>query len=70
LKPKTIVVIVLAALAAVILIQNAATIPFRLLFWSVTGPLIFLVLAVFAIGVVIGYLAAKADRKKTPKTPA
>ncbi|MHB8053708.1 MAG: lipopolysaccharide assembly protein LapA domain-containing protein [Candidatus Aminicenantales bacterium] len=67
MKPKTIVIIVLAVLAAIIIIQNSAATSLRILLWSTTGPLIFLVLGVFAIGVVIGYLAGKVDRKRRPK---
>ena len=69
MKPKTIVLLVLVILAVVIIIQNSMTIPFRLLFWSATGPLIFLVMGVFVVGVVVGYLAAKKDRGKEPKPP-
>ncbi len=67
MKPKTIIILVLAILAAIIIIQNSMTIPFRILLWSTTGPVIFLVLGVFAIGAVIGYLVAKVGRKKSAK---
>lgn len=70
MKLKTIVILGLVILAAIIIIQNSATIPFRILLWSTTGPLIFLVLGVFAIGVIVGYLAARIDRKKDPRPPA
>jgi uncharacterized integral membrane protein len=70
MKPKTIVILVLAALAAIVIIQNSGTTSLRILLWATTGPLIFLVLGVFAIGVVIGYLAGKVDRKKQPKPSA
>lgn len=70
MKPKTIVIIVLVVLAAIIIIQNSVTASFRILFWATTAPLIFLILGVFAVGVLVGYLAAKADRKKILKSPA
>ena len=70
MKPKTIVIIVLVILAAIIIIQNSVTASFRVFFWATTAPLIFLILGVFAVGVLVGYLAAKMERKKTPKPSA
>jgi uncharacterized integral membrane protein len=67
MKLKTIVILVLVVLAVVVIIQNSGAASFRILFWPTTAPLIFLVLGVFAVGVLVGYLAGKADRKKTAK---
>jgi uncharacterized membrane protein YciS (DUF1049 family) len=67
MKPKTIVILILVVILAIVLIQNSGLVEFRLLFWHVYGPLFFLVLGVFAVGLLIGYLAAKVDRKKRPK---
>jgi len=67
MKPKTIVILVLVAILAIVLIQNSGLVEFHLLFWPVYAPLFFLVLGVFAVGLIIGYLAAKVDRRKAPK---
>lgn len=67
MKTKTVVILVLVVIVAILLIQNSGLVKFRLLFWNTYMPVFFLVLGVFAVGVVIGYLAAKVDRRKAPK---
>jgi len=67
MKGKTIFILVLVALLAILLIQNSALIPFRLFFWSAYMPVFILVLGVFAVGLIIGYLAARFDRKRGSK---
>lgn len=68
MKTKHIVMIVLFVLVVVLILQNSITVPVNFFFWPMAMPLFFLVLGVLAIGLVIGYLAAKVDRKKKPKT--
>ena len=67
MKGKTVLILVLVALLAILLIQNSALIPFRLFFWSAYMPVFILVLGVFAVGLIIGYLAARFDRKRGSK---
>jgi len=67
MKPKTIVILVLVVILAIVLIQNSGLVEFQMLFWHIYAPLFFLVLGVFAVGLIIGYLVAKVDRKKRPK---
>jgi len=66
-KTKQIVMIVLAALLFILIIQNSTMILVNFFFWPLAMPIFFLVLGVFAVGLIIGYLAAKVDRKKKPQ---
>jgi uncharacterized integral membrane protein len=67
MKTKTVVILVLVALVAVLLLQNAGLTQLRLLFWNVYAPLFVLILAVFFLGGIVGLLMTKRDRKKEPK---
>ncbi len=67
MKTKHVVMAVLAVLVLVLIIQNSVTVPVNFFFWPMAMPLFFLVLGVLAAGLVIGYLAAKVDRKKKAK---
>jgi uncharacterized integral membrane protein len=71
MKAKTVLIVVLIVLLAVLVIQNSELMPFRLLFWSAYMPVFILVIGIFAVGFIVGYLAAKLDRRKALKsTPA
>jgi len=67
MKTKTLVILILVALAAILVLQNAGLTPLRLFFWNVYAPLFVLVLAIFFLGALVGFLMAKRDRKKEPK---
>ena len=67
MQAKTILIVVLVVLLAVLVIQNSELMPFRLLFWSAYMPVFILVIGVFAVGFIVGYFAAKLDRRKTLK---
>jgi uncharacterized integral membrane protein len=68
MKTKTVVILVLVALVAILLLQNAELIPLRLFFWNVYAPLFVLILVVFLLGALVGHLTAHRDRKKDQKT--
>ena len=59
MKPKTIVILVLVALFAIILIQNTQVVTLRLLFWKIGMSQIILVPLTMLIGFILGYLVAK-----------
>jgi len=59
MKPKVVVLIVLAVLAVIIAIQNAQVATLRLLFWSIGMSQIIWTLLCLVIGFVAGYLVAK-----------
>ena len=59
MKPKTIVILVLVALFAIVLIQNTQVVTLRLLFWKVGMSQIILVPLTMVIGFILGYLVDK-----------
>jgi uncharacterized integral membrane protein len=67
MKTKTLVILILVALVAVLLLQNAGLTPLRIFFWNVYAPLFVLVLTVFFLGALVGFLLAMRGRKKEPK---
>jgi|GEM_PF-573447 len=70
MKAKTVVILILVVILTIVLIQNSGLVEFQMLFWHIYAPLFFLVLGVFAVGLIIGYLVAKVDRKKKTKAAA
>jgi uncharacterized integral membrane protein len=69
MKARTIVLLILVVLAAVIIIQNSRMDTIRLLFWAVYGPKFILVVLVFFIGFAAGLLFGRRGRRKTVKPP-
>jgi uncharacterized integral membrane protein len=63
MKLKTIIAIILAVLALVIVIQNTQVVSLQLFFWQVYMSRIVLIILMLAIGVAIGYIIAKVKRK-------
>ena len=64
MKTRTVVILFLVALAAVVVFQNSQLTTLRLAFWSVYAPQFILVLIVFIIGFMAGYLAGRRGRRK------
>lgn len=63
MKPKTIIAIVLAVLALVIVVQNTQIVTVQFFFWRLYMSRIILILIMLVIGVVIGYSIGKIPRK-------
>jgi uncharacterized integral membrane protein len=68
MKSKSIALLVLALLAAVLVIQNSQLTELRLAFWPIYAPLFVLALIVLVIGFALGYLAGRRGRKKAERT--
>jgi uncharacterized integral membrane protein len=64
MQPKTIVLIVLGVLIAVLLLQNAEHVQFNFFFWHVELPIIVMLLFFFLAGAGVALLVR---RKKTNK---
>ncbi len=64
MKNRTVFILVLVALFAILLIQNSGMAPLRFYFWSIYAPQFILVFFVFLIGFLAGFLAARGGRKK------
>ncbi|HMN41246.1 MAG TPA: LapA family protein [Phycisphaerales bacterium] len=71
-KATLILVLVLSVIAIVLALMNFGEVTVRLLFATVTTPLAFLVLLVFAIGAIVGAGAALilTAKSKPPRPPA
>ena len=57
MKPKTIPLLILVALVVIVLAQNMETVFIRLLFWSVSAPLLIFLLGALFSGIVIGWFS-------------
>ena len=59
MKNKLIVILVLVGLLGVLIIQNTQNVSLNFFFWNIMMPQVILVLILFALGFVIGFLVAK-----------
>jgi uncharacterized integral membrane protein len=66
MKVKTILILVLAILALIIIVQNTEVVPIQILFWQLLMSRIILILLLLVIGFAIGFILAKFTGKKTP----
>lgn len=57
MKPKTVAVLVAAILFLIVLFQNLASVPMRVLFWTFPVSLLLVILVPFLAGVAVGWLA-------------
>jgi uncharacterized integral membrane protein len=67
MKTKTVIILILVALVGVLLLQNSGLTQLRLLFWNIYAPLFILILVIFFLGAIVGYLAVHRGRKKDQK---
>ena len=66
MKVKTILILVLAVLALVIIVQNTEVVPIQILFWQLLMSRIILILLLLVIGFAIGFILARFTGKKAP----
>ncbi|MBN2206381.1 MAG: LapA family protein [Candidatus Aminicenantes bacterium] len=59
MKPKTILILVIVALAAALIAMNSGPVTIQLLFWPIRVPTFILVPTILLVGFALGYLAAK-----------
>lgn len=64
MKKKLIVILVLVGLLLVLIIQNTQNVSLNFFFWNIMMPQVILVLILFALGFVIGFLVAKMKGPK------
>ena len=63
MKPKIIVVLVIAALFLIFLIQNTQVVTLRLYFWEISMSQIILIPLAILAGFVFGFIVARVSRK-------
>ena len=64
MKPKIILIAVLLVLLGVLLIQNTQEIVFRVFFWQISMSQVILVPLAVLVGFILGYIAAKIEKKR------
>ncbi|MCI0450795.1 MAG: lipopolysaccharide assembly protein LapA domain-containing protein [Candidatus Latescibacteria bacterium] len=67
---RTIVVVLLFAFLLIVMIQNAQPVTFNFLNWHYEVSQLLLVVIVFVVGWLSGFIAAKLTRKKTEDEPS
>lgn len=63
MRPKTIALLVVFILFAVILLQNSETTPVELLFWQIEMPLFVLIIGTILLGLTLGWLTHMAYQR-------
>lgn len=64
MKTKTIIILVLLALAVVFIIQNSAMVKIQFFFWSISMNRIIMIAGLLLVGCVIGYLLAVSKKAR------
>lgn len=64
MKMKAIVSLILVALAAIFTIQNATSVDVKFLIWSLSIPRVLLVVALLAVGFILGITVSSISRLK------
>lgn len=69
MNKKLIIILVLVGLALILIFQNTQSVSLNIYFWSLVQPLVVLVLTIFALGFLIGFLSArmKGPRDEKPQ---
>jgi uncharacterized integral membrane protein len=63
MKAKTILILVLVALAVVLAIQNSEIVTLQLFFWKIMMSRIIFMVGLLAVGFALGFLVAKQKEK-------
>jgi len=67
MNKKLIVILVLVGLALILIFQNTQSVYLHIFFWKLVQPMVVLVVTLFALGFVIGFLAAKMKGPRDEK---
>lgn len=57
MKPKTVIMLIAAILFLIVLFQNLASVPLRVLFWTFPVSLLLVILVPFLAGATVGWFA-------------
>lgn len=66
MKVKSIIIVILAIIALILIAQNTEVVPIQILFWRLLMSRIVLILLMLVIGFAIGFILAKVAGKKVP----
>jgi len=64
MKPKTVIILILAGLFFIILLQNTQVVSLRLLFWSISMSRIILLPLLILIGFILGFFVGRKTADK------
>jgi len=64
MKPKTVIIFILAGLFFIILLQNTQVVSLRLLFWSISMSRIILLPLLILIGFILGFFVGRKTADK------
>jgi uncharacterized integral membrane protein len=67
MKSKTILILVLVTLLAILLFQNSGSSSLRLYLWNIDAPMFVLVFFSFLLGFALGFLVPKLEKKRDKK---
>ena len=70
MKTKAGLIAVLIVLLLILIIQTSGAVHVRLYFWSLDIPAFLMVLGVFLVGLLVGYLAAHMEKRRDRKQAA
>jgi uncharacterized integral membrane protein len=59
MKPKFIIILILALLAVIFVIQNSDMVTIKLFFWSISMNQIIMILGLLLVGFLIGFLVTR-----------
>ncbi len=66
MKPKIIIILLLALFIVVFSLQNAEIVQIKLLFWDISCPRVILILVSAIIGLIIGIFIGSPKKTKIP----
>jgi uncharacterized integral membrane protein len=69
MRIKTVVILVLIILFAILLIQNSGMAALKFYVWNIYAPQFILVFLVFCLGFLVGFLVAKTGRRRDKESP-
>ncbi len=61
---KLIGALIVFVLLVVLIVQNTASVSVKMWFWTVTGPMVILILVIGVLGVILGALLARTYVKR------
>jgi uncharacterized integral membrane protein len=70
MKTKAVLIAVLIVLLLILIIQNSWAVPIRLYFWTISIPAFLMILGIFLVGLLVGYLAAHMEKRRDRKLAA
>ncbi len=62
MKPKTIIILILIALAVVFLIQNTQVVEVQIFFWKIAMSRIIMIIFFLIVGFIVGYFVPKVQK--------